>query len=222
MKKIIFGTLLSTTGLLAILYSCKKNESDSNQQNTPTVELESSTKTAQRSQGVVTYYSKDKDDIVYKMVLTTDAGGIVDIDRSVYSTNRPDTFKVRVYAGEDVVFAGFTWNSTNSRYEGDTIRVTVPTGKTYYAIPFMPGEDPEERPQHGTATMFCECGCASDMDGFCCIANGENDGGCIECIGLCDQCAGVSDGCPGVPPFGKINIVGGFAIIDANGVNVTN
>lgn len=204
--------------LLVILYACTKTE-DSVFKST---KFESPAKTAQRSAGSITYYSKDSLGTVYKMVLSTDANGIVDIDRSVYNTNEPDTFKVRVYTGEGVNFIGYTFNVDSNQYYGDTLKIEIPPAKTYYVIPFIPGFDPQERPGtggDGGGSMYCQCGCFEQF--LCCMENGEVLSS-ADCVGICDYCIAVSDMCPGVLGWSKVENVGGFVVIDANGVNVLN
>jgi hypothetical protein len=118
-----------------------------------------------------------------------------------------------------VDFSGLTFNPDSSRYEGDTIKVFVPNGKTYYVIPFIIGIDPEARPNGGGLSCYCQCACSDYKCEWPCEGVGPSDEA-LSCWGLCELCYFESDGCPGSVGWSRVSNVGGFAIIEANGVNV--
>ena len=221
-KRILICGLLSIFILLGVLYACKKVEEDrpNSANGLNSTQLVSSTQSAQKSAGIVTYYSKNHGDTVYKMMLTTDENGMVSIDRTIFTTSRPDTFRVRAYFGEGVSFTGYTFNPDSNRYYGDTIKVKAPIGKTYYVIPFMPGKNPESRTNAGVPIeYYCQCGCLNSEICAWCFMNGE--GPSAECAGVCDLCDLIAN-CPDMISSGKVSHIGGVVVIDANGVDVIN
>lgn len=214
-KRILIGTLLGITALLGVFYACKKNEETS----VSKTEFVAATQSSQRTSGRIIYYSKNEGDTVYKMVLTTNESGIVSVERSIYNTNRTDTFKVKVYY-DNVELTGFVFNPDSNLYYADTIKIKVPINKTYYVIPFNPTKMPEERfNSNGVIEYYCQCGCISSAVCDYCVQNGN--GASSSCPSVCDICNLVAS-CGDLISTGKVSKVGGMVLIEANGVNVVN
>lgn len=212
--------------LVSVFYACKKTDDSTAAPGTANggVTL-AEDPTSQRSAGTVTYYSKNGGDTVYQMVLTTDANGIVDIDRTIYSTTQPENYGIKIWMAEDVVRSSHWLNVPFAKAVGldttslfaDSVHVDPPQDHTYYVIPFRPGTTPQTLRKR--ATFYCQCGCidCAQYKEFACLQNGGPTSD--ECAGLCDYCKAIVTGCPTTL---VVPDVGGVVIIDANGFSVSN
>lgn len=206
--------------MIGVFYACKK-ESETTAKSTTATNNANHT-SGQRFEGTKTYYSKNHvtGDTVYKMVVTGSAGNMT-IDRSIYPTNRPDTFRV-------LSFIDPSLNYTRVPMQGDTTKVDSiivagpSVGQTYYYIPFQPGQ-PIIGPlnnQNGDGGLVYDCapmGPCVAQDG-CGLNNNPILEGSYCCC--CEDCWVTIKLPPDFPGKSKLFPRAGSVLIEASSINV--
>lgn len=226
-KQIISAVAVTAAFSIAILIGCKKEVTESKKNPAQgAVTQPTSPSGARLSAGSRSYYSKDDNDIVYRMDLTFNASGDATAVRSIYSTSQPDTIKTVVFAEAGIPL--IKYNEDPITHLSDSLHLTLATGSKYFFIPFKPNVTPNEVIDGGYVAAYCQYTC-SDPDGKLCSISGSSDGQevTISCVGNCG-CELVTSGCAGGGTSGTSTDVisvlpfGGYVLVEANSLSVTN
>lgn len=137
-RKFIYGTLTGVVIVLSMLYACKKDH-----ENNPANPLSGAGDplAASRLVGTKTYYSKNRGDTVYKMVLTGFPTGRVTVDRSIYVTDRPDTIQSLHFIEAGINYEEILSPEDNTKIDSVVVSLPADAPEPYYYIPFQPGSD---------------------------------------------------------------------------------
>ena len=201
-----------------VFIACKKNSPSSGINPEESITQTEETKALQRFVGEQIYYSKNHGDTVYKMVLTGNSGGNININRSVYSTTRPDTIKTLF-----IVESGISYTGLNSSLEGDTVIVSLDASLNYYTIPFEPGTSTDLEDGGGAIEVYCQATCNDAEPPPCGLKGFFNGTGGINlyCAGFC-KCQIVTCTLGNNNPAEKIGKHGGAVLVEAASISVTN
>lgn len=137
-RKLFYGTLLCAAIVSSVFYACKKG-TDPAAPISPAGALNQSARLATET---TVAYSKDENNVVYKMSLRGDADGNMTVDRSIYVTTRPDTISRLTFIETGIPRTGLTM--VNDTMRGDSLVVARPVEGSrdrYFYIPFQPGSE---------------------------------------------------------------------------------
>lgn len=221
-QKLVYGAVLCAAIVTGVFYACKKENEGVPRMPATGVQGSSS---ARSFDGLNTFYSKTYGDTVYKMTIDRSASGEIYIDRSVYQTDRPDTFKVLQYIDPDI-------NYTKVYIPNDTVHIdsiivpppTATSGRSHFYIPFQPGgQTVEQKGNHSGGDLVYDCvpmgACPANT--MCTLIPNIFGGLAYFCWG-CDHCWVTVNLPRDFPSGSKVILNGGGILIEGTKVHLEN